>query len=138
MSQIEGYYKRAIPLVTARGFDYDIRGDTPPHLLAYKSLHDITGLAEVTEDEAGGKLAAMKHNQHVRKLQGENVLKTEQFEVALGQHRNLFAQAIIMSLSVRAPLRLDALKAKHMSKPGLYDGTAMWKELLELQRRVPK
>ena len=125
VSQIESYFKKATPLVTVRGFDYDIRGDTPPHLLPYKVLNDTTGLTELSEDEAGSKFAAMKHNQYVRKLESENVLKTQQYLTALGQHRNLFAQAIIMSLSVKAPLCLDALKSKHMVKTDLYDGTAV-------------
>ena len=80
VSQIKSYFKKATPLVTVRGFDYDISGDTPPHLLAYKALNDTTGLMELTEDETGSKFLAMKHNQYVRKLESENVLKTQQLE----------------------------------------------------------
>ena len=139
VSQIEGFFKKAIPLVTVRGYDYDVRGDTPPNLLSFQSVHDLTGLTELNAADAGGMAAAMKHNQYVRKLRAENDLKQNQYAVAIGQHRNLFAQAIILSLSGRAPLRLDALKDKHKvpTKEGLFDGTAMWKDLLLLLQSVP-
>ena len=70
--QVEEYFKQAEPLVTSRGFDYDVRGETRPDLLRFERLNDLDGLTELTESEAGSKMAMQKHNNMVRRLTLEN------------------------------------------------------------------
>ena len=133
--QLEEYFKIATPLVTSRGHDYDVRGELPPSLLHLSQLHHMDGMTELSATQAGGIAAAQKHNMQIRKMIADNDQKTLQRAAVLAQQRNLFASAIILSLHRTAPIRLEALKAKHATgTDGVFDGTAMWKELLELTR----
>ena len=62
VEQIKEWFKEATPLVHTRGYDYDIRGETPPALLPFTIVQSVDGMAELTATEAGGAAAAMKHN----------------------------------------------------------------------------
>ena len=133
--QLEEFFKQADPLITARGFDYDVRGETRPDLMRFERLHDMDGLSELTESEAGGKLQMQKHNAMIKKMNAENAQMMAEGIAALAQSRNLLASAITLSMRPKAPLRLDELLSKHelASKPGTYNGTQMWKELKTLR-----
>ena len=39
--QLEEYFKAATPLVTSRGYDYDVRGEMPPSLLHLSLLNHL-------------------------------------------------------------------------------------------------
>ena len=66
--QLEEYFKAATPLVTSRGYDYDVRGEMPPSLLHLSQLHNMSGMTELSATEAGGEAAAQKHNMQIRKM----------------------------------------------------------------------
>ena len=126
---IEEYFRMAEPLVTLKGYDYDVRGETPPQLLKYDKLIDTTGITELTPASDATptvKMQIQKHNLMLRGQIASNDLLTEQGAIEKRRLRNLFAQAIILSLTPNAPLRLDNLKKKHAvtGHADTYDGTA--------------
>ena len=113
--QLEEFFKQAEPLVASRGYDYDVRGETRPDLLRFERLHDLDGLTELTEAEAGSKLAMQKHNSMVRRLTLENAQLRSEGSATLRQCRNLFASAIILSMRPKAPLRLSRVGASRQA-----------------------
>ena len=80
-------------------------------------------------------MAMQKHNNMVKRLTLENAQRISEGTAVVAQCRNLFASAIILSMRPKAPLRLSELLTKHevASKPGTYNGTQMWKDLLAMK-----
>ena len=138
MQFVEEYFRKATPLITLKGFDFDLRGETPPSLLKYESLTDVRGLTEMTpaaDATVATKMSIQKHNLMLRSQIAQNALLVQQGILEKRRHRNLLAQAIVLSLTPNAPIRLQALLKKHevAGHANTYNGTDMWKDLLTLK-----
>ena len=135
---VEEYFRKATPLITLKGFDFDVRGETPPSMLKYDNLTDVRGLTEMTpaaDATVSQQIAIQKHNLMLRSQINANALLVQQGTLEKRRHRNLFAQAIILSLTPNAPVRLEALMTKHAvaGHANTYNGTEMWKDLIKLK-----
>ena len=78
---VEEYFRKATPLITMKGFDFDLRGETPPSLLKYDALIDVRGLTEMTpaaDASLATKMSIQKHNLTLRSQIAQNALLVQQ------------------------------------------------------------
>ena len=127
---------RSGPVLKRAGFGPAMRGETPPHLIAYSEFCETCEVPELTEDQRAsmGPAESTKYDLMRSKHLRENRLGLARYHAELTEYHNKLAAILESSLRHSAGLRLKSLLKKHAvaDRKDVYHGGRMWRDLVSL------
>ena len=140
--QLQDWLYNIDPIIR-RTYGALVRGDTPAHLVSAKAAaeRDLTNYVELpipvgVPAAAGREMQAnhtISHNLRIKGMREAKSLSQTYYDQSMAEMKDGLARMLITLMRPRAAKRLAALLTKHKVADNLYDGRAMYIELVELQ-----
>ena len=122
------------PVLQRAGHGPAMRGEMPPGLHQLSFQMGMPELSKLSDDERAkvGPVEAAKHDLLVAENSRKKAAAQMAYDSTIREFNNKLAANLDVAMRKTAPLRLKALLTKHedATVSGVYDGGAMWRELV--------